>query len=296
MPPSRLRASFRIVAASGLFLLPFLLLSCAPKPPSLLRGTYSGGTPHYYVEFDRLGRKHGLERWWHENGTPKYEATWRAGVRDGDYRAWYPDGKSWYTGRDSMGHPSDTLRFWHPNGRLRSLTVFAAGAPAWLEEYDTLGLTPGQASRRAAEAEALEAEALHADPPAAEARTRERALEEWSLRVRATVETWWKLPAPLLKVPRRATARLRVARDGTLLSVTWTEKSGSDAFDARAARALAKVKRLPPLPSEVEAPLDLAYAFTTPGVGGARRRLQAGRELSGRHDGTERDDGTAVRQ
>jgi hypothetical protein len=211
----------------------------------------------------------------------KSEATWRAGFRDGAYRAWYPDGKPWYAGRDSLGIPVDTLRYWHPNGRLRTLSVYAAGEPVSLDEYDTAGVPSGAtwARAEAARQQALEAapdyaQRRRADSLAAVEAARSKALREWSGRVRASVEPWWNLPEALKKAPLRATARLRVARDGSLLGVAWTEKSGSREFDARAARALAKVRKLPAVPPEVSAPLDLSYAFATPGISRPRQRLQ----------------------
>jgi TonB family protein len=267
---------FHLAAASGIWL---FLSTCASKSP--LQGTYPAGSPHYRVETDSLGRKHGLERWWHENGVMKSEATWRGGVRDGAYRAWYPDGTPWYAGRDSLGVPLDTLRVWHPNGKLRSLSVFVAGEPVRLDEYDTAGLTTEEsrvraedARRRALEASVGFARKRRADSLATLDASRAHALQNWSAQVRSTVETWWSLPEGLKKTPRRATARLRVARDGTLLGVTWTSKSGSRDFDARAARALAKVRKLPPVPPQVAAPLELSYTFTTSGVAQPRRRLQ----------------------
>jgi hypothetical protein len=276
--PWRGRPLFHLAATTGIVL---FLLSCASNTRNRLQGKYPAGSPQYSVAIDSLGRKHGPERWWHANGALKSEAVWRAGLRDGAYRAWYPDGTPWYAGRDSLGVPVDTLRTWHPNGRLHTLSVFAAGEPVSLQEYDTAGLTSeetrvrAELQRREAEATAARAaERRRADSLAAADAARARALQAWSGRVRAAVETWWSVPEKLKKVPRRATARLRVARDGTLLGVTWTEKSGSKAFDARAARALAKVRRLPVVPPEIAAPLELSYAFTTTGAAMPRHRLQ----------------------
>jgi hypothetical protein len=258
-----------------------LLCACAPGNPNLLQGKYPGGAWQYSVETDSLGRKNGLEHWWHPNGTMKSEATWRAGVRDGAYRAWYPDGKPWYAGRDSLGIPVDTLRYWHPNGNLHTLSVFNGGEPVSLDEYDTAGVPSAAtwvrleaARQRVLEQDESWVQRRRADSLAAIEAARARALREWSGRVRASVEPWWSLPESLKKAPRRATARLRVARDGSLLGVTWTSTSGSREFDARAARALAKVRKLPAVPPEVAAPLDLVYAFTTPGAAQPRQRLQ----------------------
>jgi TonB family protein len=257
-----------------LFLLVPALLSfsgCAglrgDKAPSPMQGVHPDGSPRYVIEVDASGRKNGLERWWHENGALKHEATWRAGLRDGVFRAWHENGSPWYEGKDSLGVPADTLRFWHTNGVLQSLSVFARGAPVLLETFDSLGRTPEQA-RAGEEARRV------ADSVAAAAAERQRALGEWAMRARGAVETYWNLPDSMKKVARRATANIRVDARGRILGVKWIEKSGSPEFDRRAARALAQAKRLPPLPGDVQAPLELRYEFTTPGPAQPRHRLQ----------------------
>lgn len=257
-----------------------LLGACAFPFPGLTKSTLKGkhpdGTPRYSVSVDAQGRKHGLERWWHENRQLQLEATWVGGVRNGVYRAWYPDGTPWYEGWDSLGVPVDTLRVWHPNGKLQSLTVHERGAPASLETWDTAGYTPAQRAQLDAE-EAERAEARRrADSVNVAQASRHAALALWVPRVRATVETWWKLPESQKRVARRAVARLRVAPDGRLLEVTWLEKSGSPGFDRRAAQALAKIRKLPPPPPELGTePLTLRYEFATSGVGEARKRLKS---------------------
>jgi TonB family protein len=104
---------------------------------------------------------------------------------------------------------------------------------------------------------------------------RQRALAEWTGRVRSWVEAYWSLPESMKKTPRRAVARVRVASTGVILGVTWPEKSGSPEFDRLAARALTRAKRLPPFPPELGTePLAIRYEFTTPGLQPPRRRLR----------------------
>ncbi len=259
-----------------------LLTACAspgwffsPALPPPLKGKHPGGGPRYHVEVDDEGRKHGTERWWHENGQLQSEARWIGGRRDGDYRAWYPHGTPWYAGRDSLGVAVDTLRVWHPNGRLQSLSVHDGGETVFLETWDSAGHTSAERARLdTAEAERLRA-AREADSVATVQAMRAVALAAWVPRVRATVETYWKLPESMKKTPRRAVARLRVSPHGSLLDVTWIEKSGSAEFDRRAAQALAKIRKFPPPPPELgQEPLNLRYEFATTGSGSARRRLQ----------------------
>lgn len=268
MPASLFRFILRFSLLSALA---GSLLACAfPgwRSAPVLQGAYPDGVPRYHVEVDNLGRKHGTERWWHENGQLRSEATWIGGRRDGDYRAWHPDGTPWYAGRDSLGVPVDTLRFWHPNGRLQNLSVHEGGEPVLLGMWDTAGYTPAEQARRHARDRA---DSLQRAQDAA----RTAALAAWVPRVRATVEMYWKLPESMKKTPRRAVARLRVSPQGSLLDVTWLEKSGSAEFDRRAAQALARIRKFPPPPPELgREPLNLRYEFATKGSGNARRRLQ----------------------
>jgi TonB family protein len=278
--PALLRIRLLVCFAFSLTLLGCAASNRAPAQ-SRLEGKYPAGTPRYLVDLDAQGRKHGIERWWYEGGKKKSEAMWRTGLRDGAYSAWYADGTAWYTGRDSLGKPVDTLRFWHPNGTLKSLSVFAAGEPVFLETWDIEGLTARErAVRDAEERERLAAaqrrmEAQRrADSLEALEGPRRRALAAWTSLVRLKVETYWSLPESQKKIARRTVARIRVAPSGAVLGVAWPEKSGSKEFDRRAARALAKVRKFPPFPPELGyAPLEVRYAFTTPGKAQPRRKL-----------------------
>jgi TonB family protein len=256
-----------------------LLVACAipgsRSSSQVLKGQFASGVQRYHVEVDTLGRKHGVERWWFESGKPRSEARYVGGVRDGVYRAWYVNGTPWYEGRDSLGVPFDTLRFWHPNGQLQSLSTFKRGKPVSLETWDTGGMTPEQrAQLDADEVARLKAQRLIDSLGVAQV-SRNAALAVWVPRVRATVETYWKLTESQKKVPRRAVARLRVSPYGALLDVTWIQKSGSAEFDRRAAQALAKIRKFPAPPPELGTqPINLRYEFTTLGVGSARQRLR----------------------
>jgi len=242
---------------------------------SILKGNHPAGNPRYYVEVDSLGRKHGLERWWWENGKPRTEARYVGGRRDGDYRAWYQDGTPWYAGRDSLAVPMDTLQYWHPGGQVKSISVYLRGKPISLETWDTAGFTPAQRAQQLAEQTERARALRRADSLGVLEGVRRAALATWVPRVRATVETYWKLPESQKNVSRRAVARLRVSPYGSLLDVTWLEKSGSPEFDRRAALALAKIRKFPPPPPELGTePLNVRYEFTTVGVGSARKRLQ----------------------
>lgn len=274
-----MRPFFISALTRGTLLLAGLLVGACAFPwgrASRLEGRHPDGAPRYSVSVDTLGRKHGRERWWHENRRLQVEATWVEGRRDGVYRAWYPDGTPWYEGRDSLGVAVDTLRVWHPNGRLQSLSVYARGAPASLETWDTAGYTPAQRAQLDAE-EAERADARRrADSMGVAQAARQAALALWVPRVRATVETWWKLPESQKSIPHRAVARLRVSPHGGLLDVTWVEKSGSREFDRRAAQALAKIRKFPPPPPELGSePITLRYEFATSGKGEARKRLKS---------------------
>lgn len=105
--------------------------------------------------------------------------------------------------------------------------------------------------------------------------SREAAIQQWSQRVRSTVEPYWVLPRVLVKHKYRAVAKIRILRSGGVQNITWTEKSKSIVFNNLAAKALKKVKRFPPFPPAIQdTALDLQYEFVTPGLKGPRRKLE----------------------
>ena len=104
---------------------------------------------------------------------------------------------------------------------------------------------------------------------------RQESIQEWSNRVRSTVEPYWVLPKVLVKHKYRSVARIRAARSGNILNVTWVEKSRSTVFNNLAAKALKKVKHLPPFPSAIpDTVLEIQYEFITPGIAPPRHKLE----------------------
>jgi hypothetical protein len=103
---------------------------------------------------------------------------------------------------------------------------------------------------------------------------RTEAIQEWSLRVRSSVEPYWVLPKVLVKHKYRSVARIRARRNGDILNITWIEKSRSTVFNNLAAKALKKVKRFPSFPSAVrDSTLEIQYEFMTPGLTPHRHKL-----------------------
>ena len=104
---------------------------------------------------------------------------------------------------------------------------------------------------------------------------RKEGIQEWSSRVRSTVEPYWVLPKVLVKHKYRSVARIRSARSGDILNVTWVEKSRSMVFNNLAAKALRKVKHFPPFPTTVpDTVLEIQYEFVTPGISPHRKKLE----------------------
>jgi TonB family protein len=245
-----------------------LLLAACSRPPSVLKGAYPAGTPQYQIAVDSVGKKHGPEYWWFDNGKARYQARNVHGLRDGAYRAWYPSGSMWYQGRDSLGIHRDTLKSWNPEGRLEAIRVFDHGLLVYLESIDSSGLTKADKKQIEEErkrlAAALEAKVL--DSVAASDKIRRNSLSLWSLRVRTSVETYWIPPKRSGSVDHKAVARIHVRPDGRIESVTWLQKSAWKAFNDKAARALKRMKRFPALPSEAGGgPLDVRYEFVSLG-------------------------------
>jgi TonB family protein len=246
-----------------------LFFACS-KPPSALKGSYPSGVPKYDIAVDSAGRKHGLENWWFDNGKARYRAFNVHGIRHGEYQAWYPNGNPWYQGRDSMGVHRDTLRAWRQDGRLQAIRVFQGGTVVFLESVDSSGLSKEDKRRLEAEAEAK-----LRDSAQAWTSTRKNSLGLWSLRVRTSVETYWIPPKRNGSVDHKAVARIRVQGDGRITDVTWLQKSAWPAFNDKAAKALRRMKKFPPLPTEAGAgPLDVRYEFVSLGNKAKGTKLQ----------------------
>ena len=112
------------------------------------------------------GKRHGLERWWRENGTLWTEIPFVDGKRHGLARWWYENGTLWKEvpfvddkrhGLDRLWHENGTIseeipfvddkrhgleRWWYENGTLRAKTPFVDdkrhGLDRWWNENGTL--------------------------------------------------------------------------------------------------------------------------------------------------------------
>lgn len=252
-----------------LFLIASLLLA-ACSSTKVQEGRYSGKQPKYAISVDKEGRKHGEEIWWHPNGQVKYRATNKVGVREGRFAAWYSDGKPWYEGWERHGKPESTLTYWYPDGHMKSRTLYRDGIQLEREDWDASGalVSPRPPPEPPPEPAAQAVEAANG---------RQEALRVWAMRVRRTVESYWRVPESLAKEkPHEAVARVKVDRTGRILQVTWPRTSASATFNNLARQTFRKVKRLPPFPAEVEEEsLDIQYEFVSRGKAVPRRRLEA---------------------
>ncbi|HAO99662.1 MAG TPA: hypothetical protein DCQ83_06415 [Fibrobacteres bacterium] len=252
---------------------PFLLVvcfanfwGCAGSKPVVQEGRYSSGKLHYRIEIDTGGLKHGLETWWYDGVIKRYEATNEHGLRNGEYQAWFSDGKPWYKGRDIHGIAQDSLYYWYPNGNLQTVTVFRDGRQIHFQAYDSVTAVPLDTVANA------RAKWKHDSIAAVQ---RRQGIEEWSGRVRATVESYWSIPKELARKPYRSVATLRIGRIGDLRALSWKEKSSSTVFNTLADRALKKVRRFPPFPPTIpEAELEIQYEFVSQGKVPKRVRLE----------------------
>jgi TonB family protein len=253
--------------------LAFALLLAACSSTRMETGFYPEEKPKYRIEMDKEGRKHGKETWWHPNSRVKYEATNRHGLRDGRFTAWFQDGGKWYEGFEHRGRPESTLTYWHPNGHMKSQALYRDGIQLERKDWDENGrlLTPRNLWKRQPTAPDVE------EGPDEAGKARQASLEIWAMRVRQTVESYWRLPKELARQkPHEAVARIRVGRDGRILKVTWLRRSSSAAFNKLAQQTFRKVKRLPPFPPEVkDETLEIQYEFVSQGKAAPRRRLEA---------------------
>lgn len=252
-------------------LLAAIFLACSST--QVQKGVYSETQPKYAISVDKEGRKEGKETWWHPNGAPKYEATNRRGVREGRFIAWYPDGAKWYEGFERNGKPESTLTYWHPNAKMKSQALYRDGIQLERKDWDENGrfLAPRTLWT-----------GFPKDPEAAAAeeeggsKLRQASLQLWAMRVRQTVESYWRLPKELSGKPLKAICRIKVSREGRILDVTWLSKSASSSFNTLAQQTFKKVKKLPPFPPQVkDLSLDIQYEFVSQGKVSPRRKLEA---------------------
>jgi len=217
---------------------------------------------------DSAGKKNGAEYWWFDNGKARYQAFNVHGIRHGEYRAWYPSGTPWYQGRDSLGVHRDTLKSWKSDGHLDAIRVFNRGILVYLESIDSSGLSKDEKVRLSEEKRraSIAAETRYLDSSTSADKLRRNTLSMWSLRVRTSVETYWIPPKRSGSVDHKTVARIRVRQDGSIERVTWLEKSAWKAFNEKAEKALKRMKKFPPLPTEAGAgPLDVRYEFVSLG-------------------------------
>lgn len=250
------------------------LLLAACSSTKVEKGYYGPKSPQYSIGVDKQGRKEGVETWWYQNGTKKYEARNRGGFRDGKFTAWYPDGKIWYEGYEFHGKPESTLTYWHPNGVVKSRALFRDGIQLERKDFDEEGrpvLRGVQPTAEIAAPETGESGSEGAD------NLRKASLRMWAMRVRQTVEGFWVLPRQFEKErPYRAVARIKVSRDGKIIGVSWSEKSPSAAFNNLAQQTFKRIKRLPAFPPQIkDASLEVQYEFISLGKQAPRKRLEA---------------------
>lgn len=265
----------------------FLLGNCAGNKPHVEKGNYASGKPKYRVEMDDQNRKHGNEIWWHEGGAKKFETRYEHGVRQGVYKAWYSNGKPWYQGMDEKGLAQDTLTYWYANGYLMTMAVFRDGIQLLRLDFDSTGELAGHPTKPLSK----EIQVKPNEDSIRFVRQREKGIQDWSKKVRATVESFWVLPSELLKTPYQSVAKIRVSKMGDVLKVTWVKKSPSKIFNQIAENALKKMKRFPAFSSDIrDNELEIQYEFVTPGRLAPRRKL----ELRNPNSGAEKDSGQAV--
>lgn len=248
----------------------FILAACSST--KVEKGFYEGTKPKYTIEVDKDGRKHGKETWWHPDGKVKYEAVNMHGARDGRFTAWYPAGTKWYEGFERHGKPESTLTYWYSNGKMKSQALYRDGIQLERKDWDENGRFLAPRTLWSGIPKDPEA----AEEPDAGAKLRQASLQLWAMRVRQTVESYWRLPKELSNKSLKAVCKIKVARDGRILDVAWLAKSPVASFNTLAQQTFKKVKRLPPLPPQVkDESVEVQYEFVSQGKAAPRRKLEA---------------------
>lgn len=251
-----------------------LWISCSST--KVEKGVYGKDRPKYNIQVTKDGKKQGKETWWHPNGQLKYEALNRNGIRDGRFTAWYPTGIKWYEGYEYHGKPESTLTYWYSNGKMKSQALYRDGIQLERKDWDESGRFVAPRSLWMG---------FPKDPDASEdaegsgeqaARLRQASLKLWAMRVRQTVESYWRLPKELAKKPLKSIAKIKVDREGRILNVVWIEKSPVASFNTLAQQTFKKIKKLPPFPPQVkDETLEIQYEFVSQGKAAPRLRLEA---------------------
>ena len=72
-----------------------------------------------YQSKDDGGKKHGLERLWHENGQLSSERTYKNGEQHGSVSQWYENGQLQLQQTLKNGKEQGVRKWWHENGQLQ---------------------------------------------------------------------------------------------------------------------------------------------------------------------------------
>ncbi len=232
-----------------------LLLFCA-SPSHVQKASYADKSPKYAIAYDSEGKKHGLEEWWYPNGQIKFRGHNQAGERHGEYTAWHEDGRLWYQGFADQGRKDSTLTYWYPNGNPQVIMTYDQGRLLKTVEYNLDGRKKETreefAARKASEVKDSLAQARDGD------------MQVWVMRVRKTMEGYWRPPQGP-RVKNRAVAKITVRRDGKILDARLIKTSENAAFNREALNTFKRVRGFPPLPESHPGPtLDLQYEFVPP--------------------------------
>jgi hypothetical protein len=258
----------------GLICSTYLLIGCGSSSKRVESGLYESKQPKYLIEVDKNGRKQGMETWWYPDGVKKYVATNRAGIREGQFTAWHPNGKIWYQGYERAGIPESTLTYWYPSGGVKNKAVFQAGIQLERQDFTEEGQPIFLKGTVVKKYPVLKDSIVETETEGA--RLRNLGLQSWASRVRQTVEGYWVLPKQFNKERSyRTVAKIKVARDGKILGVSWIEKSPSASFNTLAQQTLKRIKRLPAFPPMIkDLTLDVQYEFISLGKQAPRRKLE----------------------
>lgn len=236
-------------------------------------GFYPDSKPKFSLHVDKQGKKQGKEIWWHPNGQAKYEAFNKGGIRDGRFTAWYSTGIKWYEGYEHHGKPESTLTYWYPDGKMKSQALYRDGIQLERKDWDENGRFMSPRTQWTGFPKVPDGVP---DSEEETSKLRQASLKLWAMRVRQTVESYWRLPRELSGKPLRSTARIRVGSDGRILQVTWIQKSPSSSFNTLAQQTFKKIKRFPPFPPQVkDETLEVQYEFVSQGKAQPRRKLEA---------------------
>ncbi len=86
-----------------------------------------------------IGKKHGMNTMWWDNGTKRSEGIWKKSNPHGVYIEWYTSGQKWKEGRWKEGKLHGVARWWYENEERKEEVYYISDKVCARIEWDEEG-------------------------------------------------------------------------------------------------------------------------------------------------------------